>query len=93
MIREKLRKKWLIHAVIGLLLNGFGLSLLGEAIILKSQGQSKFWIIVGTLALIFINAGISVVGTAIKYRVHLDNAIQYKKSQKLRRPQRKKEAE
>lgn len=91
MIREKLRRKWLIHAVAGLLLNGFGLSLLGEAIILKANGESNIWILVGTLALVFINAGISVVGTAVKYRVHLDNAIQYHKSRMLRKKQREKE--
>ncbi|GCD77464.1 hypothetical protein JCM31826_09460 [Thermaurantimonas aggregans] len=93
MIREKLRKKWFVHAVVGLLLNGFGLSLLGEAIIMKSQNQSNLWILVGTLALIFINAGISTIGTAVKYRVHLDNAIQYKKSHSLRRSQREDKAE
>lgn len=86
MIRTRLKKKWLIFAISGLLLNGFGISLLGEAIILKSNAESKVWILVGTLALVCINAGISLVGTAVKYRIHLDNANQYRtrKKRKIR---------
>ena len=41
--------KWLIYAVSGLLLFGFGLSLLGEAIILKNTA-SAYWVPAGTLA-------------------------------------------
>ncbi|MFN3951412.1 MAG: hypothetical protein ACK4KT_03300 [Thermaurantimonas sp.] len=85
MLRTKLKKKWLRFAISGLVLNGFGLSLLGEAIIIKSAGESMWWIPIGTLALICINAGISLVGTAVKYRVHLDNANQYRSSQHRRK--------
>ncbi len=85
MLRTKLKKKWLTFAISGLMLNGFGLSLLGEAILVKSAGESIWWIPLGTLALIFINSGISLVGTSIKYRVHLDNAIQYRSSQHKRK--------
>lgn len=82
MIRARLRRKWLRFAVSGLILNGFGLSLLGEAIISKSSGQGPQWILLGTIALVCINAGISLVGTAVKYQVHLDNADKYHNSKK-----------
>jgi hypothetical protein len=86
LIREKLKKKWLTHAITGLMLNGLGLSLLGEAILQKSTGESFLWIFTGTVALSLINAGISYVGTAVKYRVHLDNAIEYKRTRNRKGP-------
>ncbi|MEM6883450.1 MAG: hypothetical protein AAF571_00355 [Verrucomicrobiota bacterium] len=59
-------KKYLFLAIGGLILNGFGLSLLGEAIIQKAQGGAWFWL--GTLSLICINAGICLVIEAAKRR-------------------------
>ncbi len=85
MLRIKLKKKWLTFAISGLILNGFGLSLLGEAIIKKSSGTGIWWIFLGTLALVCINAGISLVGSAVKYRIHLDNAIQYRSSHRQKK--------
>jgi hypothetical protein len=70
---QQLRKKWLFLAVSGLILNGAGLSLMGEALILKSQGQSLAnWFWLGTLALVCINAGISLVGAAAVVRVKME---------------------
>jgi len=63
-------KKWLIFSVSGLSLIGFGLSLLGEAIISKYEKRS--WFRLGTLSLVVINSGISLVGKAVAYRVRLD---------------------
>lgn len=50
-------------AVVGLVLNGAGLSLFGDAVIHKAvQPDYIFgWFWEGTLALIFINAGICLV--------------------------------
>jgi hypothetical protein len=61
MKKQILKKKWLKHAVSGLILNGFGLSIFGEAIIAKLN-QSNFlnWFTLGTIALILINSGISL---------------------------------
>ncbi|MEM1157523.1 MAG: hypothetical protein AAF649_05500 [Verrucomicrobiota bacterium] len=59
-------KQHLLFAISGLILNGFGLSLLGEAVICKAQGASWFWM--GTLALVSINAGICLVIEAAKRR-------------------------
>jgi hypothetical protein len=62
MERKKLKRTWLIMAISGLVLNGFGLSLLGEAILLKYGGHGFWnWGIIGTLALVCINSGICLV--------------------------------
>lgn len=60
--------KWLIYAVSGLLLFGFGLSLLGEAIILKNTA-SAYWVPAGTLALVVTNSGLCLFGQAIIVKV------------------------
>ena len=62
------KTKWLLYAVSGLLLFGFGLSLLGEAIILKYNHASQ-WIAAGTIALIVINTGLCLFGQAIIVKV------------------------
>lgn len=61
---------WLWQAPLGLILVGFGLSLFGQAVIIKSRGESvKRWFIWGTASLIFINAGLCIFGDSIKHRV------------------------
>ena len=62
------KKKWLLYAVSGLVLFGFGLSLLGEAIMHK-YSQSDHWIVVGTLALVVTNSGLCLFGQAIIIKV------------------------
>ncbi len=62
-------QKWDELAPRGLLLTGFGLSLLGQAIAAKIKGKGFFrWFITGTLALIAVNSGLSIFGEAIKNR-------------------------
>jgi len=58
-----MKTKWIALAVGGLLLNGTGLSLLGEAIIRKAAPGAGFhdWFWLGTLSLVLINAGICCV--------------------------------
>ena len=62
------KKKWLLYAVSGLVLFGFGLSLLGEAILLK-YNQSDYWIAGGTLALVVTNSGLCLFGQAIIVKI------------------------
>ncbi|WP_154854803.1 hypothetical protein [Cyclobacterium xiamenense] len=70
---KKLKKQWLLHAVGGLLLTGFGLSLFGEALIRKWENAPLWdWLVWGTLALVVFNAGVSLVGQAVVFRVKLD---------------------
>ena len=65
---------WLIEAVVGLILIGFGLSLFGQAVIYKSRGESlKKWFLWGTVSLIFVNAGICTFGDAVKNRIRYED--------------------
>ena len=65
-MEKNLFKKWFWFAVIGLALNGFGLSVVGEAIIAKFKGEA--WFLLGTLGLILINSGLCFFGTAVGLR-------------------------
>jgi hypothetical protein len=47
-------------------LNGIGLSLVGEAIIVKSNGEA--WFLFGTFGLILVNSGLCFFGTAVGLR-------------------------
>ena len=66
-----MKSKWLGFSISGLILFGFGLSLLGEAIILKYNNEPFFWC--GTLALVIVNSGLCLFGNAIRYRIQMDN--------------------
>ena len=78
---KKIKKKWLIHAVGGILLMGFGLSLLGEATIMKMNDSPWLnWFATGTIALVLVFGGLSLFGQAIVYKV----AIYQKKPKKKR---------
>ncbi|WP_291781693.1 hypothetical protein [Cecembia sp.] len=70
---KKLRKKWLVYAVSGILLIGFGLSLLGESIILKiTENSFLHWFGLGTMALAVIFAGLSFFGQAVVFKGQID---------------------
>lgn len=68
---KKLKTKWLLYSVIGLLLLGFGLSLLGEAILFKFNNDFS-WFYWGTAALVVFNAGVGFVGEAIVTKFKLE---------------------
>lgn len=75
-------EKWARNAPRGLLLTGFGLSLLGEAIVTKYEGKAFWrWFILGTLALVVFNAGLAVFGDSIKDRAlfEMKNALELTK--------------
>lgn len=59
--------RWWVYSVGGLVLIGAGLSVLGEAIIAKNNGEA--WFLVGTLALILVNSGICLVAGAVILRL------------------------
>ncbi len=72
---RQLRKRWLVFAVLGLVLFGFGLSLVGDAILVRAQGAAfRWWFAYGTLALVVTNSGLCVFGQAVVYRIQLLNA-------------------
>lgn len=57
MQREKVL--WLVKGVAGLLCVGFGLSVFGEALIHKINGEGWFWL--GTLSLVLVNFGLCLM--------------------------------
>lgn len=59
-----LNYKWLFFSILGLLLVGFGLSLFGEAVIIKYKNNGN-WFLWGTISLIIINSGLCFIGQAI----------------------------
>ena len=65
-MRKNLHKKWFWYAIVGLVLNGLGLSVVGEAVIAKSNGEG--WFLFGTLGLILVNSGLCFFGTAVGIR-------------------------
>ncbi len=70
---SNLRNKWLIYAITGLVVFGFGISLTGEAIIMKMlQPESLGWVAYGTLALIVVNSGLCLFGQGVIYRVKME---------------------
>ena len=58
------KRKWLVYSVISLLIFAFGLSLLGEAIIMKYQNSNN-WVLLGTVSLIVTNSGLCLFGQAV----------------------------
>lgn len=62
-----------MYAVTGILVMGFGLSVMGEALIAKAMGKSFVnWFLVGTSGLALIFAGLSVFGQAIVFKTLID---------------------
>ena len=67
------RKKWLTQAPLGLVLIGFGVSLVAEAAMLKYGGAPwTQWVPYGTVALVVLNSGLSVFGNSILHRVRYE---------------------
>lgn len=73
--KKQLFRKWLITAPFGLVLVGAGLSVFGEALLIKWE-QRPFWdwFWWGTAGLVLINAGISLVAQAVIFRVRYEHA-------------------
>ncbi|RZS97563.1 hypothetical protein [Cecembia calidifontis] len=72
-MKKKLKEKWLAYAVSGILLMGFGLSLMGEATILKWDDAGFLsWFGLGTLALAIFFAGLSLFGQATVFKSKID---------------------
>jgi hypothetical protein len=73
MTHRKLKRKWLLYSISGLLLIGFGLSLFGEAVAIKmaenAQGPWFWW---GTASLVVFNSGLCIFGQAVVYRSRLN---------------------
>lgn len=69
-------QKWSELAPRGLLLIGAGLSLIGQATILKARKRPSLgWIVLGSLGLAVLNAGVSVFGESIKHRTMYESKL------------------
>jgi hypothetical protein len=67
--------KWKLFAPLGLILTGLGISLIGDAILVKASGAVLWqWFLYGTVGLAVFNAGICVFGEAVKCRMHYEKA-------------------
>ena len=69
-----MKRQWLLYSIGGLLLCGFGLSLLGEAILYKMTNNFS-WFYLGTAALVVFNSGICLIGEAILIKVKMQKQI------------------
>ena len=70
---KNLKRNWLLLSGGSLAVIGFGLSLMGEALLIKQAEESwTEWFGIGTLSLIVVNAGIALFGKAVTLRVKLD---------------------
>jgi hypothetical protein len=82
--RMPLRTKWLLCAVAGLLLFGFGLSVVGTASTLKADPNVNVvrWIVWGVYGLILTSLGLVFFGQAIRFRVLMDINKRFSKQEK-----------
>jgi hypothetical protein len=70
---KKLKRKWLIYSVSGILFMGAGFSVLGEAAMAKAFEKGFMnWFLLGTLGLMLFFAGLSVFGQGVVYKSILD---------------------
>ncbi len=60
------KKRWLIQAVVGLLLTGSGLSMAIDAGLTKMQGGNWFWY--GTIALIVFQSGLCLLIDSVRFK-------------------------
>lgn len=60
-------RTWQRLAPLGLGTIGLGVSLVGQATLLKGRGE-RGWVALGTLGLCTLNAGVAIFGEAVKHR-------------------------
>jgi hypothetical protein len=82
--RMPLRTKWILCAVGGLVLFGFGLSVVGTASTIKAEPNVAFfrWFIWGLYGLILTSLGLISFGQAIRFRVLMDINKRFSRQEK-----------
>ncbi|MFY7828324.1 MAG: hypothetical protein ACOVQ4_14450 [Flectobacillus sp.] len=71
--RMPLRTKWLLCAAAGILLFGFGLSVVTTAGYKKGANEEFYvWFLLGLYGLIITNLGLVSLGQAVRFRVLMD---------------------
>ena len=67
---------WSTQAPRGLLLIGAGVSIVGQAIVLKAQRKAGWkWFLLGFLGLIVLNSGVAIFGESVKQRTLYESKL------------------
>jgi hypothetical protein len=67
---------WSTQAPRGLLLIGAGISIVGQAIVLKAQRKAGWkWFLMGFLGLIVLNSGVAIFGESVKQRTLYESKL------------------
>ncbi|MBI1257957.1 MAG: hypothetical protein GC204_10835 [Chloroflexi bacterium] len=67
---------WSTQAPRGLLLIGAGVSIVGQAIVLKAQRRAGWkWFLLGFLGLIVLNSGVAIFGESVKQRALYESKL------------------
>lgn len=82
--RMPLRTKWILCAAAGLLLFGFGISVVGTASTIKAEPNVPFfrWFIWGLYGLIITSLGLVSFGQAVRFRVLMDINKRFSRQEK-----------
>lgn len=69
-------EQWSSLAPRGLLIIGFGATLLAHSSSLKTRKKPFWqWLILGTISLIVLNAGVAIFGEAVKHRAMYEHKL------------------
>ncbi|WP_052353927.1 hypothetical protein [Flectobacillus major] len=81
--RMPLRTKWILCAAAGLLLFGFGISIVSVAGYKKGSGEAFYiWFLMGLYGLIMSSLGLVSFGQAIRFKVLMDINKKFNKQEK-----------
>ena len=69
-------ESWSTNAPRGMLLIGAGVSIVGQAIVLKAQRKAGWkWFLMGFLGLIVLNSGVAIFGESVKQRTLYESKL------------------
>lgn len=75
LFKMNLKTKWLITGGLAMFLLGFGISIIGDAIMQRTLGADFLvWFFEGLLGLIVFNSGVGIFGKAVILRIELNNS-------------------
>ncbi len=67
---------WSTYAPRGLLLIGAGMTLVGQATVLKARRKPGWqWFLLGALGLVVVNSGVAMFGESVKHRTLYESKL------------------
>lgn len=70
-------EEWSNNAPRGMLLIGAGVSVIGQAIVLKARRKPGWqWFLMGFLGLVILNSGVAIFGEAVKHRTLYESKLE-----------------